>query len=51
MNTYTHVMPILLRDAAEKMDAIFARSVTLPAGGGVSLQCWWLSTGLSTCPA
>jgi integrase len=25
MNTYTHVMPVLLRDAAEKMDAIFAQ--------------------------
>ncbi len=25
MNTYTHVMPVLLRDAAEKMDAIFSR--------------------------
>jgi len=25
MNTYTHVMPTLLRDAADNMDAIFAR--------------------------
>ena len=25
MNTYTHVMPTLLRDAADKMDAIFAQ--------------------------
>jgi len=32
MNTYSHVMPALTRDAADRMDAVFAAGTAAHAG-------------------